>query len=396
MAADPIRTTPLCMFQGGCDQLARHCWNYCTFHHAAEKGTSRLYRLFLGAESPRCRAVRERQFQIESQRRGHEKRWEQIYLETSDFLDAGDHLEQIVGAAREADPVLADSLQDILEELCEHSTVLALAYQMDEPHLLEAPIRRFREALVQDSPFQTYQAISRYIQRIGCALRRSPIPMGRVMSLLVAANQLQQGLAGYRPSPILPQGLARFATDHENVHTPITVGFVEHVTSILERRWTEQLDRPGTWLALQLIDGRATHHFSSPAEKNAIMSQLLWDRDNSSAYWLLLRRMASEIRSRDEAVKCQLLRRLVEELMDGYDKCIQGKLSRLCNVLQGFDEEVDALCVRAREDFQNAVAAVAQRPASERRAALDALFVEYAALVPAAEHGVWAGAVFDV
>jgi hypothetical protein len=97
------------------------------------------------------------------------------------------------------------------------------------------------------------------------------------------------------------------------------------------------------------------------------------------------------------AVEHWLLKRFQEEVRDGIGMCAQGKMTRLVNVLRGFDEEVDGGAGEAdggageaggdREAFQNRFALLQGQTEEARRAGAEALFVEFA--IPASEQGAW-------
>jgi hypothetical protein len=88
---------------------------------------------------------------------------------------------------------------------------------------------------------------------------------------------------------------------------------------------------------------------------------------------------------RGHAERTELVIRLAQEVSEGTGMCANGKMARLINVLQGYDETLDV--APPRELFQSAIAAVMNMPASEREARARELFVEYQ--IPAEEHGVW-------
>ena len=75
--------------------------------------------------------------------------------------------------------------------------------------------------------------------------------------------------------------------------------------------------------------------------------------------------------------------------------CAQGKMTRLINVLRGFDEEVDGgnEAGPSREAFQNRFALLQGQTEDARRAGAAALFVEFA--IPASEQGAWLEALMD-
>jgi hypothetical protein len=82
----------------------------------------------------------------------------------------------------------------------------------------------------------------------------------------------------------------------------------------------------------------------------------------------------------------ELERRFVEEIRDGRYMCHTGKMTRLVNVLAGFDPDVGDLMPPA-ELFRNRIALLADRPLVEREPAARDLFREFA--IPEAEQAAW-------
>jgi len=82
----------------------------------------------------------------------------------------------------------------------------------------------------------------------------------------------------------------------------------------------------------------------------------------------------------------ELERRFVDEVRDGLHMCNTGKMTRLVNVLAGFDDAVGDLMPPA-ELFRNRIALLADRPLAEREPAARDLFREFA--IPAAEQAAW-------
>jgi hypothetical protein len=106
------------------------------------------------------------------------------------------------------------------------------------------------------------------------------------------------------------------------------------------------------------------------------------------SYGDLLDRVWATIRQKDEPP--QLLRRLAQEVCEGYKKCVNGKIARLVNVLQGFDEELnDAMTggTAPREAFQAKFATLLGLPVSVRREAALEVFQEYQ--IPEDERPTW-------
>jgi hypothetical protein len=66
--------------------------------------------------------------------------------------------------------------------------------------------------------------------------------------------------------------------------------------------------------------------------------------------------------------------------------CTNGKMARLVNVLQGYDESLDAP-PPPREIFQERISALMSMPLAGRAAEARSLFAEFN--IPAEEHDVW-------
>jgi hypothetical protein len=83
--------------------------------------------------------------------------------------------------------------------------------------------------------------------------------------------------------------------------------------------------------------------------------------------------------------RVELTVRLAQEICEGIGMCANGKMARMVNVLQGYDESLDV--EPPREMFQSAIAALMKRPLGERETRARELFREYQ--IPAEEHDVW-------
>lgn len=94
---------------------------------------------------------------------------------------------------------------------------------------------------------------------------------------------------------------------------------------------------------------------------------------------------------RGHAERVELTVRLAQEISEGVGMCANGKMARLVNVLQGYDETLEV--EPPREVFQSAIAALMRLPLAERESRARELFVEYR--IPAEEHGVWLEPLLD-
>ena len=147
---------------------------------------------------------------------------------------------------------------------------------------------------------------------------------------------------------VLPSAALRvFGADHENVHTPVATGPTEQALAIIAAWPDESID---LWDRLVLTLGLDTE---------ALWTEVEWDVKRCISfgytYGLILERMVAKIDSKELEIQKELFRRLTEEIVEGVGLCAQGKMTRLANVLRGFDPEIDACVspVPSREQFQN-------------------------------------------
>ena len=87
----------------------------------------------------------------------------------------------------------------------------------------------------------------------------------------------------------------------------------------------------------------------------------------------------------------ELVVRLAQEVVEGTGMCSNGKMARLTNVLQGYDE--DLVVAPPKELFHDRMAHVSKMAAADRVAAARGLFVEFA--IPEAEQAPWLEALED-
>jgi hypothetical protein len=147
---------------------------------------------------------------------------------------------------------------------------------------------------------------------------------------------------------VLPSAALRaFGADHENVHTPVATGPTEQALAVIAAWPDESID---LWDRLVLTLGIDT-------EK--VWDELEWDVKRCMSfghtYRSILERTVAKIDTKEEEIQKELFRRLTEEIVEGHGLCVQGKMTRLANVLRGFDPEIDACVspVPSREQFQN-------------------------------------------
>lgn len=183
-----------------------------------------------------------------------------------------------------------------------------------------------------------------------------------------------------------PEGginLAAFATDTQNVHrSSVQTATQKAVEKIMTRPVAE-----GQETLVEITDAFMKKRWSDVTARDNIICEMTNDYFNTMAFSIsygnVLDRVWTFIRSHEH--KATLEVRLAQELIDGRKMCSNGKMARLINTLQGFDDTLDV--EPPREVFQTKFAALRDRPAEERTAAAHALLAEYA--IPAEEHSVW-------
>jgi len=94
---------------------------------------------------------------------------------------------------------------------------------------------------------------------------------------------------------------------------------------------------------------------------------------------------------RNHPFREELVRRLLEELMDSMNVCANGKLARLLNVLQGYDVSLPQSI--SMDGFQERMARLREAPQETRILAANTLFEDYR--IPEGQRGGWLQAVME-
>jgi hypothetical protein len=187
---------------------------------------------------------------------------------------------------------------------------------------------------------------------------------------------------------VLPSAALRaFGADHENVHTPVATGPTEQALAVIAAWAPLSVD---LWPRLVLTLGIDTEE---------VWDELEWDVKRcvsfGHTYGPILERIVAKIDTKEEEIQRELFRRLTEEIVEGFGLCVQGKMTRLANVLRGFDPEIDA-CVSpipSREQFQNRIVVIRKSglPLGMQKDLATQLMEE--CLVPKEEHEAWLAAL---
>lgn len=185
-----------------------------------------------------------------------------------------------------------------------------------------------------------------------------------------------------------PEGsinLAAFATDNQSVHRS-SVQNTTHkmVLAILQRPLIEGQD---TLVELvQEFNNPRIVRWSSVMRDNTI-TELTNDYYNTEAFSLIYGDVLDHVWAyiRPHTHRDDLVVRLAQELSEGLGMCSNGKMARLMNTLQGYDDTLEQDV--PKELFQNKIALLTTLPVAERETAARALFDEYH--IAQEEHAVW-------
>jgi hypothetical protein len=186
-----------------------------------------------------------------------------------------------------------------------------------------------------------------------------------------------------------PEGgidLAAFATDAQNIHR-------SSVQTATEKAVRQLMNRPVNELVETLpeiitdLQNPLKIKITSLEFRNRMVTELTHDYFETIAFSIpygdILDRVWTFIRSHKE--RDELFVRLGQEIAEGVGQCTNGKMARLVNVLQGYDDtlEVDP----PREAFHDKIASLMKLPKEERIDMARSLFLEFS--IPVEEQSAW-------
>lgn len=186
-----------------------------------------------------------------------------------------------------------------------------------------------------------------------------------------------------------PEGsvdLAALARDQESVHrSSVQTTTQKGVLALMARPVREGQETLSE--VVQVLNERRIVRFSSEGTRERAIAEVTNDYFNTEAfstkYGDVLDRVWAFIHPHEE--REQLIVRLAQEICDGMATCGNGKMARLVNVLQGYDDTLEFDV--PRELFQNKFAQLRSRPVSERATAANEVFREFN--IPEEERNVW-------
>ena len=198
--------------------------------------------------------------------------------------------------------------------------------------------------------------------------------------------------AGLQPRVNPGDNLGRLAADAQNVHTTVvtkqTNDAVEKLLGITVPS-TQQTERQMTvaWLSMPNPPG-FNEYLRVANDVNRWFLTNTCRTENDNLYRKLLRGLVALIERQEGETRVEIFKRLWEECREAAGMCCEGHISRLCNVMVGFDESFKPP-VPFGEVLQSKMSAIAMSDASDeekiRQATL--FFDEFA--VPPAERVAW-------
>jgi hypothetical protein len=214
----------------------------------------------------------------------------------------------------------------------------------------------------------------------------------RVAEVEQAARQaqlridLEERVVVFRRDPSGGVDLRAMAADHESVHRESVQTTTQRaVTGLLVRPLPSDQDTLGE--VVTAFHDSSILRWDSEASKQALLAEVAQDYLDGKAFGVrygdVMDRVWAFIRSHTH--RNDLIFRLVQELSDGRRTCTNGKMARLINTLQGYD---DTLTMDPpREVFQEQIARLSSRPVGERTTEVRRLFEEYR--IPVGEQAPW-------
>lgn len=190
-----------------------------------------------------------------------------------------------------------------------------------------------------------------------------------------------------------PEGsinLAAFAADNQSVHR-------SSVQNATQRSVLALLARPliaGQDTLPEIIEAFQGVRWRGERAQERTVMELTNDYFNTEAFSLRYGDVVDHVWAyiREHVHKKDLVLRLAQETAEGIGMCSNGKMARLVNVLQGYDETLEM--EKPKELFQAAISLLMNRPLEERESAARSLFTEYN--IPEAEHAAWLEPLLEV
>jgi hypothetical protein len=195
-----------------------------------------------------------------------------------------------------------------------------------------------------------------------------------------------------QPPPPPPAVLGALARDTQNVHTRVVTDQTNKATDKLLAFKVPETQQTEKTMALVWLGGMNVSYngfLRVASDVNRWFTTKDCRAVDDNLYRRLLRGLVAMIASeKDDERKTEMYRRLWEECVEATGMCCEGHISRLCNVLVGFDDAFQPP-VAFGELLQSKMAAIAGLDVSdeEKRRQATAFFDEYG--TPAEERAAW-------
>ncbi len=209
-----------------------------------------------------------------------------------------------------------------------------------------------------------------------------------------AVNNPAQLREDLRLRPVIfrrdPEGgidLRAFAADTQSVHRSSVQNSTHKAVVELLSRPAPPADQDTLPEIVGVFNTSTTLRWASLEARDVVVTELTDNYFNATAFNIAYGRVVDHLWTyiRSHAEKGELVQRLAEELYEGRGMCANGKMARLINVVQGYDESLATAA--PRELFQQRMGELSSKPAAERESAARALFAEFR--IPEDEHAAW-------
>lgn len=185
--------------------------------------------------------------------------------------------------------------------------------------------------------------------------------------------------------------LGKFVSDKQNVHTRVvnrqTNTVLGELSKVEVKKKQKTLDEIITsWKSIY-----------TPIQIEPVFKDMTYwgnkseiEKEDDWAYRKTLRSLWAKIKAYPTELRTEVEKRLFEECSDSVGKCAQGHITRLANVLVGFDETVTAPETQSKsETFQEKMAAIAMLEIDESEKIDQAKKIMEKMDIPEIERSAW-------
>jgi hypothetical protein len=181
-----------------------------------------------------------------------------------------------------------------------------------------------------------------------------------------------------------PEGLAGLATDPQSVHTSVVSEQTNRAMEVLLKQLVPEGHDTIAQLPVMFREDKRTYRDMQRWYKQSFCKDI-----NDSLYRKTLDGLWCLIQTRPE--KDELVQRLYEEARESVSMCCEGHLSRLCNVMVGFDDRFEPP-VPVGEILQQKIANISNEEISVEDKVERAVYVFRELQIPTDEWDAWVDA----